>query len=141
MQAFYAEAVSISKQNVEIVRRSVDHWNETGEPLWELLDPDIEYVIDPPAWLAGTYRGHAQFEWVNSRGAKLFDEFRYEVDELLPAGDLVVSLGGIRVRGALSGASSVQKGCGVWELRDGRIVRVRMYFDREQALRDAGLAE
>jgi ketosteroid isomerase-like protein len=131
----------MSQENLEIVRRSLDHWNETGEPLWELLDPDVEYVIDPPAWLAGTYRGHAQFKWLNSRGAEIFDEFRYEVDELLPAGDLVVSLGRIRVRGTLSGASAVQKGCGVWELRDGRIVRARMYFDREEALRDAGLRE
>ena len=131
----------MSQENVEIVRRSLDHWNETGEPLWELLDPDIEYVIDPPAALAGTYRGHAQFKWINSRGAALLDEFRYEVDELLPTGDLVVSVGELRVRGALSGASSVWKGCAVWELRHGRIVRVRMYFDCEEALRDAGLRE
>jgi ketosteroid isomerase-like protein len=132
---------AMSQENIEIVRRSLDHWNETGEPIWEFLDPDVEYVIDPPAWLAGTYRGHAQFKWVNSRGAELFDEFRYEADELLPAGDLVVSLGDIRVRGSLSRASAVWKGFAVWELRDGRIVRVRMYFDREEALRDAGLAE
>ena len=131
----------MSQENVEIVRRSVDHWNETGEPLWELLDPDIEYVMDPPASLAGSYRGLAQFKWLNSRGAKLFDEFRYELDELLPAGDLVVSLGGVRGRGALTGASDVRKGWGVWELREGRIVRVRMYSDREEALHDAGLPE
>jgi ketosteroid isomerase-like protein len=132
-------AAQLPRLDGERVRES--GWNETGEPRWELLDPDIEYVIDPPAWLAGTYRGHAQFKWINSRGAEIFDEFRYEVDELLPAGDLVVSLGGIRVRGALSGASAVEKGFGVWEVRDGRIVRIRMYFDREEALRDAGLAE
>ena len=132
----------MSHDNVEIVRRSVDHWNETGgESLWELFDPDIEFVLDPPAWLAGTYHGRAQLEWLISRLASLFDEFRYEVDELLPAGDLVVSLGGVRERGALSGASDVQKGCGVWELREGRIVRVRMYFDREEALEAAGLRE
>jgi ketosteroid isomerase-like protein len=130
----------VSQENVEIVRRSLDHWNETGEPIWELLDPDIEYVIDPPAYLAGTYRGQAQFKWVNRRGAELFDEFRYEADELLPAGDLVVSPGDLHVRGALSGARSVWKCCAVWELGDGRIVRVRIYFDREEALRDAGLA-
>ena len=86
----------MSQENVEIVRRSVDHWNEAGESLR---------------------------------------------DELLPAGDLVVSLGGVRMRGALSGASAVQNGCGVWELRERRIVRVRMYFDREEALEAAGLSE
>ena len=63
------------------------------------------------------------------------------MDEWLPAGDLVVSLGGVRMRGTLSGASAVQNGCGVWELREGRIVRVRMYFDREEALKAAGLRE
>ena len=131
----------MSQENVEVVRRSLDHWNETGEPIWELLDPDLEYIIDPPAFLAGTYRGLAQFKSVNSRGAELFDEFRYEADELLPAGDLVVSLGDLRVRGSLSGARAVWESGAVWELRDGRIVRVRIYFDREEALRDAGLRE
>ena len=48
----------MSQENVEVVRRSVDHWNKTGgESLWELFDPDIEFVLDPPAWLAGTSRG------------------------------------------------------------------------------------
>ncbi len=132
----------MSQEHVEIVRRSVDHWNETGgESLWELFDPDIEFVLDPPAWLAGTYRGRTQLDSLISRLARLFDEFHYEVDELLPAGDLVVSLGVVRERGALSGASDVQKSCGVWELREGRIVRVRIYLDREEALEAAGLRE
>jgi ketosteroid isomerase-like protein len=132
----------MSQENVKIVRRVLDHWNDTGELLWELLDPEYEYVIDPPAWLAGTYRGHAELDDLIRRVAEVFDEFRFEGDDLVPAGDRVVSLGGIRVRGALSAAEAVQTGgAGVHELRDGRIVRTRIYFDREQALRDAGLRE
>jgi hypothetical protein len=42
------------------VRRAIEHYNETGDFAWELIDPNIVYVIDPPAWLAGTFRGHAQ---------------------------------------------------------------------------------
>jgi ketosteroid isomerase-like protein len=132
----------MSQENVEVVRQVLDQWNDTGELPWELLDPDFEYVIDPPAWLAGTYRGHAEVSDLIRRVAEVFDEFRFEVDDLVPAGDRVVSLGGIRVRGALSGAGAVQAGgAGLHELRDGRIVRIRIYFDREQALRDAGLRE
>jgi ketosteroid isomerase-like protein len=132
----------MSQENVEIVRRSLDHWNETGgESLWELFDPDIEFVLDPPAFLAGTYRGRVQVDGLIAHLAALFDEFRYEVDELLPAGDLVVSLGGVRGRGVLSGVSDVRKGWSVWELREGRVVRVRMYSDREEALQAAGLRE
>jgi ketosteroid isomerase-like protein len=129
------------QENVEIVRRSTDHYNETGEPLWELIDPDIEWVIDPPAWVAGTYRGHAELKDLARRMAEVFDEFRYEIDEFLPAGDQVVGLGAIRVRGALSGATAMQQGASVTRLRDGRVVAVRIYFDREEALRDAGLRE
>jgi hypothetical protein len=39
---------------VEIARRFFDRFNETGEPLWEEIDPDVVWVIDPDAFLAGT---------------------------------------------------------------------------------------
>jgi ketosteroid isomerase-like protein len=48
----------MSQENVELVRRSLEHVNRTGEPLWEVLDPEIEWIIDPTGLLAGTYRGH-----------------------------------------------------------------------------------
>ena len=132
----------MSQENVEIVRRFIEHWNETRDFPWELVDADIVYVIDPPAWLAGTYRGHAELKDVLRRTLEVYDEFRFEVDDLVPVGEQVVSLGGVRVRGALSGAGAVQAGgAGLHELRNGRIVRMRIYFDREQALRDAGLRE
>jgi ketosteroid isomerase-like protein len=131
----------MSQENVEIVRRGTYHYNETGEPPWELLDPDVEWTIDPPAWVAGTYRGHAELRDLARRIAEVFDEFRYDFDEFLPAGDRVVGIGAIRVRGAQSGATAVQQAPSVSRLRDGRIVAMRIYLDHEQALRDAGLRE
>jgi ketosteroid isomerase-like protein len=131
----------MSQESVDIVRRSTDHYNETGEPLWELIDPDIEWVIGPPApaWVAGTYRGHGELKDLARRTAEAFDEFRYEIEELLPGGDQVVASGAIRVR--RGGVTAIQQGASVTRLRDGRIVAVRIYFNREQALRDAGLRE
>ena len=129
----------MSQENVEIVRRGTDYYNETGEPPWELLDPGVEWTIDPPAWAAGTYRGHAELKDLGRRIGEVFDEFRYDFDEYLAAGDRVVAIGAIRVRGAQSGATAVQQAATVSRLRDGRIVTVRVYLDHEQALRDAGL--
>jgi ketosteroid isomerase-like protein len=131
----------MSQENAETFRRFVDHYNETGEPLRELIDPELVYIIDPPAWLAGTYRGHEGLRVLQDRTAEVFDEFRFEVDELLVAGDSVVSLGGIRVRGALSGATALQQGASVAQLQDGRIVAIRIYFNREEALEAVGLRE
>jgi ketosteroid isomerase-like protein len=99
----------------------------------------VVYTIDPPAWLAGTYRGHDELRCLLDRTAEVFDQFHFEVGELLVAGDSVVSLGGIRVRGALSGAEASQQGASVARLREGRIVAIRIYFNRAEALEAAGL--
>ena len=47
----------MSQENVERVRRFADHWNETGEPLWAEIDPEVVFVIGPGSFVAGTYRG------------------------------------------------------------------------------------
>ena len=49
---------------------------------------------------AGTYRGHAELKDLGRRIGEVFDEFRYDFDEYLAAGDRVVAIGAIRVRGA-----------------------------------------
>ena len=48
----------MSQKNVEIVRRTIDEYNETGVVPWEKIDRDVEWVIPTPAFVAGTYRGH-----------------------------------------------------------------------------------
>jgi ketosteroid isomerase-like protein len=129
------------QKNVELVRRFIEDTNELRDFPWELLDPDIVYVIDPPAWLAGTYRGHAELKDTLRRTWEVYDEFRFEVDDFVEAGDSVVALGAVHVRGALSGATAVQTGGVVYQVRDGRILAVRVYFDHDQALEAVGLRE
>jgi ketosteroid isomerase-like protein len=129
----------MSQQNIEIAQRFIEHWNQTGDFPWELVDPDILYVIDPPAWLAGTYRGHAEVKDLLRRTWDVYDEFRFEVDDFIDAGDSVVGLGAAHVRGALSGAPAVQPGASVQRVRDGRIVALRIYLNRDEALEAAGL--
>ena len=126
---------------MEIVQRYLDHWNETGEPLWAEIDSEAVFVIDPGSFVAGTYRGHEGIGDLLRLTAEVFDQFRYEVDDLVDAGDSVLVLGRIRARGVQSGATGAQHGALLFQLRDGRIVAYRSYLDRTEALAAVGLGE
>jgi ketosteroid isomerase-like protein len=129
----------VSQENVEIVRRFMDHWNETGEFLWALIDPDAVFVIDPESFVAGTYRSHEGIIELVRLTAEVFDEFRYVAEDIVDAGDSVLVLGRIHARGIRSGASGTQPGALVMQIRGGLIVGYRSYFDREEARAAVGL--
>ena len=126
---------------MEIVQRYFDHFNETGEPLWTEIDPDAVFVIDRESFVAGTYRGHKGIRELLRLTAEVFDEFRYEGDDLVDAGDAVLALGRLYARGIQSGATGAQYGAIVFQIRDGLIVEYRSYFDRDEALAAVGLGE
>jgi ketosteroid isomerase-like protein len=131
----------VSRENVEIVERFFEHWNETGEPPWDQVDPDAVFEIDPGSFVGGTYRGHDGIRELLRLTAEVFEDFRYQVDELIDAGASVVVLGRIHARGAQSGATGTQHGALLFRCRDGRIVAYRSYLRREEALEAAGLAD
>jgi ketosteroid isomerase-like protein len=71
---------------------------------------------------------------------EVFDEFRYELDELIDVDDAVLALGRIRARGTQRGAIATQPGALVFRFSNGRIVLYRSYLRREDALAAVGLA-
>ena len=126
---------------MEIVQRYIDHWNATGEPLWTKIDKDAVFEIDPESFVAGTYRGHEGIRELLRLTAEVFDEFRYEVDDMVDAGDSVLVLSRLCVRGIQSGASGMQLNALVLQIRDGLLVGYRSYFDRKEALAAVGLEQ
>jgi ketosteroid isomerase-like protein len=77
----------MSQENVEIVRRGIDHWNMTGDFDWTVMDDDVEWVVDPDAWLGDTYRGREGIRTMLARLAEAFDGFQLEVERYVDAGD------------------------------------------------------
>jgi ketosteroid isomerase-like protein len=131
----------VSQENLEIVQRYLDHWNETGEFLWAEIDPEAVFMIDPASFVGGTYRGHEGITELHRLTEEVFDEFRYEVEDMVDAGDSVVVLGRICARGAQSGATGTQHGALVFRMRDGLVVAYRSYLDQREALASVGLGE
>jgi uncharacterized protein len=130
----------VSQENVDIVREVTERYN-AGDVAWELIDPDIEWVVDPPAWVAGTYRGHDGVRTLQSRLAEAFDRVEVEFDEYLNAGDMVVTLGRMKVRGALSGVPTGQPLAQLVSVRNGCVVSIRGNLSPEEAVEAAGLPE
>jgi ketosteroid isomerase-like protein len=131
----------VSRENVEIVERFLERWNTTGElPLAE-IDPDAVFVIDPRSFVAGTYEGYEGIRTLERLTAEVFEEFRWEADEVIEVGEAVVAVGRIRARGLPSGAVGTQPSALVLQIRAGRIAAYRSYFSREEALEAAALRD
>ena len=130
----------MSQENVEIARRFYDQLFGTGEPLWGVLEAEIE-VHDHDVPDAGPYFGPTGVtSWVNNWG-QAFEGTEIDLERLVDAGDRVVSLFRMRATGRRSGVSIERKDAIVSTFRDGKVTRIDYYNDQAQALEAVGLSE
>lgn len=133
---------SIPRENAAIVRSvyaafnglartgGIDSYVETH------FHSDCEYL---PVEEAGTLRGHgALTSWVE-RWLEAWEDAWDEIIEVIASNRMVVAAIRVHGRGRKSGMEISQKLFDVHELRDGKVVRIREYLTREQALEAAGL--
>jgi ketosteroid isomerase-like protein len=138
----------MSQQNVELARRL---WEDIVEGArtrraeagisdlgW---DPDIEYVEDPQWPGTGTYRGREAIQARFAEYLEILGPIDIRVQEITDAGAEVVSIFRVRGKSVGSGLPFEHDWAYVWTFRDGRVIRWRAYFDKDQALEAAGLAD
>jgi ketosteroid isomerase-like protein len=138
----------MSQENVEIVRRAFEVFNQegvealAGSGLWS---PELVFDTSRAGIPGvGVYRGldevRAFFEddWFQ---AFPFEEWELVVEELIDHGDQVIAMSRQRGRGASSGVAAELELGNIFTLRCGEIVRTVLYSDREKALEAAGLRE
>ena len=135
----------MSQENVEIVRRLNEVADQEGVSraleatiAADLFDDDVEWVEDPTWPGAGTYRGLAALRSVVAERTDTLDVAQ-RIEELFDAGDDVVAFVRWSGRGQASGAEADMRLATVTTFRAGKIVRVRFYFDRHEALKAVGL--
>jgi ketosteroid isomerase-like protein len=109
--------------------------------LAELATPDFEVVMVGPDYLPQRQETtgpdgfrDAWLDWTSP-----FESFRVEVEEVLDAGETVVSI--VRQSGVTkTGRVEIEsEAAAVWTVRDGRVSRVEFHLDRDQAMKSAGL--
>ena len=133
----------MSQGNVEIVQRNSDHVRRTREPLWEVWDPQVVWDMSTfTGWPEKqTYHGREGYTEFMDNWLSSWDEWESESVELIDAGDDVVQVARQRGKGAGSGVSVEMSYAQVWTLRDGKVVRVRLYASKAEALEAVALRE
>jgi ketosteroid isomerase-like protein len=137
----------MSQENVEFARRAFDAFNSTfteGTPdLYELLDPEVEWV-PMSAILEGTsYQGHRGVQrWMDEMKQE-WTSFEVRPERFLDlGGDRILVMGTWRAQGR-SGGVQLDFPQATWltRYRKGKLVLLRTFTDRDEALEAAGLSE
>lgn len=129
----------MSAQNVEAITRWWQGFGETGAPDLDLLAPDVE-IHDHDIPDAGVLHGPEGFvKWMEEWGSAWAD-YQMEVEELIDAGDSVVTVIKMSATGSGSGIQLERQDASVSEFRDGKIVRIDYFNSKDQALASVGLA-
>ena len=132
----------MSEENVEVVRRAFDAYHREGlDGMLRYLDPEIEWTTTGAFLEAATYRGHEGVRRYLGAMIDEFDDLRNTPEEFIDAGEQVVVTTRASGRGRLSGAPVELPMAAVSLVKDGRIIRIRNYREKAEALKAAGLSE
>jgi len=134
----------MSQENVEIVRAANEAFvGGDIEAALNALDPEIEWHATVGGIDEGrVYRGRDQVVQAFADYFAVWERMEMKADKYIDAGDDEVVVFHHEVAKGRESGAVVETDTGtVQTLRDGKIVRVRSYMDREQALEAAGLSD
>lgn len=126
----------MSAQDVELVRAGfVAVARGDFSLVEEMSQPDVVMSQPPEVPDAKTYEGPSAIRAAMADWPSQWEDFRMDLLELIDAGDgVVVSVTRHRGRGRQSGIEMDFEVFYVHRLNEGKLARLEMFFDREQAL-------
>jgi ketosteroid isomerase-like protein len=129
------------RTDLEVVQKGYEHYNE-GDLDWVIahLAPDVVWEDARQMPDARTYRGLDAVRRFLKSFERHWEEIRFEPEEIREGEDAVIACVRLVGRGRASGAAVDAHVVHVWEMRDRKVLRVRTFFDREEAERAAGIA-
>ena len=134
----------MSRENVELVRRALTAFEEDmtdeelGRQVPDLFDPAVEY---DPRETPGRFFGHEGIIQALTEFFEVMELSRFNVEQVIDGGDEVAVEARVSSRGRSSEVPVTSRFWMVFTVRDRKIVRLREYRDRSEALEAAGLEE
>jgi len=130
----------MSQENVEIVRRAIEA-SQRGQGRYDILDPEVEWDFSAYAGLDVAPRGTGRenFRRLMERYRRAWIDYQVALKELIDARTEVVVV--IHETDRLKQTEMLIERdlAQVWTLREGKVIRVRGYGTKQEALEAAGL--
>jgi ketosteroid isomerase-like protein len=130
----------MSKEDVEVVSRALAAFSaKDADAFAELTTRDLEWRTGLGAVEGEIFHGHEGVHTYFERLRSAWEEFRFLADEFHDLGGVVLVLGRLEGRGRGGGVPITSPVGAVWDLREGKVWRLRAYLDQAQAAAVAGL--
>jgi ketosteroid isomerase-like protein len=132
----------VSRENIELALRSIAAFNQGGiEATAEFLHPEIEFHEPPEQPAPRTTQGVEEGRKAFSAFDDAWEEHQTEVEEIRELSDdelLLFTIEHFRGRDGMK----LDQPCGtILTMRDGKIARLRPFWDRAQAIAAAGQSD
>lgn len=130
----------MSQENVELVKRAIAAINARDiDAYLACCTEDVE-MSTPLAPIGGDYVGRQGIERFLTDVEDAAPDFQIEIQHMQAVGaDQVIAFVHFNSSGRVSGISTAADGANVYDCTQGRVRRVRIFFDRAEALRAVGL--
>jgi uncharacterized protein len=133
----------MSQSDVDSLRRGYEAFNRRDiEGLLTFFDPDATWIPSSSAWGAGrAYHGHEGVVRLFEELERDWEEFQSLPQEFRQVGDLILVLGDVRAIPKGGGREIRSPTAWIWEMRDGKALRLQAYTDPRRALEALGVRE
>ena len=132
-------------EKLDLVRSIYADWERGEYTSLGWADPEIEFAIVDLPTSSGTWKGVPAMITAFASFLDAWEGHRVTVEECREIDDeRILTLGRFTARGKGSGidlATLAPRGANVFTVRDGRVVKLALYFDPARALADLGLEE
>jgi ketosteroid isomerase-like protein len=131
----------VSLENVEVVRQFYEAWNgdDRRDATFPFIADDFEWVNPPYAVEPGTRTGVDGWLQAMENLSTAFHDYEHRTGEFVDLGERVLCYTTFVVKAGMSEIAFERDEPHLWTLRDGKIIRLQWFHDRNEALEAAGL--
>ena len=130
----------MSQENVELVLKDLEYWNRGDMDAFVGLWDDDVVLRAAEGWPERVFRGKDAVRSFYEGFAEIVGRDSV-IEDLIDAGDVVVTRMRAHMTGAQSGLEGEMRFTQVTTFRKGKVVLAEFFWDHQEALQAAGLSE